>query len=173
MSDRPDARRGLIEARVAALAVIGLGAVSLIGASQVRTPGGYTAVGAHVMPAAVGVGLVAIGVVLLLRATIQPDLDHARRITTEAAASHVRTAALALGVLVLYALVLGPVASLPSLGYIPATSIFLPVAARVLGSRSPLRDLAVGILVSVVVYLAFTEFLGVRLPAGILEPILP
>jgi len=167
VNDRPDVRRGLIEARVAALVVIGLGVVSLIGASQVRTPGGYTAVSANVMPAVVGIGLVALGMLLLLRATVRPDLDHAVRVAAEAAASHWPTTTAALGALVAYALVLGP------LGYIVATSLFLPAQARILGSRSPLRDLPVGIVLAVVVYVGFTEFLGVRLPAGILEPVLP
>lgn len=167
MNDRPDVRRGLLEARVAGLAVIGLGVVSLIGASQVRTPGGYTAVSANVMPAAVGVGLVALGSLLLLRATVRPDVDHAVRVAGEALASHWPTTLVALGGLVAYALALGP------LGYIVATSLFVPVQARILGSRSPVRDVLVGVALAVAVYFGFTEFLGVRLPAGVLEPVLP
>jgi putative tricarboxylic transport membrane protein len=167
MNDRHGLRRGLIEARVAALAVIGLGVVSLVGASQVRPPAGYAAVSASVMPAVVGVGLVSFGILLLVRATVRPDLDHAARVAAEAAATHWPTTFLALGALVAYALVLGP------LGYILATSLFLPAQARVLGSRSPLRDLIVGVAVAVIVYFVFTEFLGVRLSAGLLEPVLP
>lgn len=167
MNDRPGARRGLLEARVAALAVMGLGVVSLIGASQVRTPGGYTAVSASVMPAVVGVGLVGLGILLLLRATARPDLDHAVRVAAEAAATHWTTTIAALAALLAYAFVLAP------LGYIIATSLFLPVQARILGSRSPLRDVLVAVGLAVVVYIAFNEFLGVRLPAGVLDPILP
>ena len=167
MNDPRDARRGLLEARVAALAVGGLGVVSLIGASQVRAPVGYTAVPASVMPLVVGVGLVAFGMLLLLRATIWPDLDHLARVAAEAAATHWRTTLLAIAGLVAYALLLGP------LGYVVATGMFVPIQARVLGSGSPLRDIAVGVGLAVVVYLGFTQFLGVRLPAGILEAVLP
>lgn len=164
MNDRQDVRRGFIEARVAALAVMGIGVVSLVGASQVRTPGGYTAVPANVMPAVVGVGLLVLGSLLLLRATVRPDADHAARVAAEAVATHWRSTLLALAGLVGYALLLGP------LGYVVATGTFLPIQARVLGSRSPIRDLAIGIVIALVVYVAFTRFLGVRLPAGILEP---
>lgn len=167
MNERPGARRGLIEARVAALAVMGLGVVSLVGASQVRAPATYTPISASVMPAVVGVGLVVLGIILLLRATVRPDLDHAVRIAAEATATHWRTTIAALGGLVAYAVVLGP------LGYIVATSAFLPVESRILGSRSPVRDLVVGVALAIVVYLGFSEFLGVRLPAGMLEPVLP
>jgi putative tricarboxylic transport membrane protein len=167
VNDGQGVRRGLIEARVAAVAVIGLGIVSLVGASQVRPPAGYAAVSASVMPAVVGVGLVAFGILLLVRATVRPDLDHAARVAAEAAATHWPTTLLAVGALVAYALLLAP------LGYVLATSLFLPAQARILGSRSPLRDLIIGVALGVVVFVIFTQFLGVRLPAGLLEPVLP
>ncbi|MEW5992290.1 MAG: tripartite tricarboxylate transporter TctB family protein [Chloroflexota bacterium] len=167
MTDRPGSRRGVLEARLAALAVIGLGVVAIVGSTQVRTPGGYAAVGANAMPAVVGVALIGLGAALLLRATLRLDLDHAERIRTEAVATHWPTTGLALAGLVGYAMALGP------LGYVVATSVFLPFEARILGSRSTPRDLLVGIGLGVVVYLAFTQLLGVRLPAGFLEPVLP
>jgi len=162
-----DASRGLLEARLAALAIIGLGIVALIGASQVRPGAGYVAVGPAVMPAVVGVGLVALGSLLLLRATVRPDLDLARHVAAQAAASDWRTPGLVLAALVVYAAALGFV------GYVVATTVFLPVAAAILGSRRPVRDVIVGVVLAVVVYVGFTEFLGVRLPAGLLDAILP
>ena len=36
-----------------------------------------------------------------------------------------------------------------------------------LGSRSPLRDLLVGFGIGVVLFVAFTQFLGVDLPGGL------
>lgn len=167
MSTRPASRRGLLEARVAGVAVIGLGIICLVGAGQVRTPGGYTAVPANVMPAVVGIGLAALGGLLLLRATVRPDLEHASRIALEATATHWPTTGLALGGLVVYALLLGP------LGYVVATGLFVPAEARVLGSRALPRDIVIGIAIGFVVYLGFTQVLGVRLPPGVLEPYLP
>lgn len=166
-------RRGVWEARLADLVVIGLGIVCLVGAGQIRVPRGYAPVPAHVMPTVVGLGLVVLGALMLLRSLVQPDLDQARRIAAEAVESHPLTAGVLLGVLVGYVVALGPVSGLPSLGYVGATSILVPLVARVLGSRSLVRDVIVGVAIALVVYLAFTKFLGVRLPAGILDPVLP
>ena len=167
MTPGNDASRGLLEARLAALAIICLGVVALVGAGQVRTGAGYVAVGPAVMPAVVGIGLVVLGSLLLLRATVRPDLDLARHVVSEIAASEWRTPSLVLAALVAYAVALGPA------GYVIATTVFLPVAAAILGSRRPVRDVAVAVVLSVVVFIGFTEFLGVRLPAGLLDPILP
>jgi putative tricarboxylic transport membrane protein len=162
-----DASRGLLEARLAAAVVVGLGLLALLGAAQVGAGAGYVAVGPSVMPAAIGVGLVALGILLLLRATIRPDLDLARHVAAEATLTHWPTTGLTLVALVAYALTLGP------LGYVLATTWFIPVVARILGSHRPIRDLVVGAAIGIVVYIAFTQFLGVRLPAGLLDPVLP
>ena len=162
-----EASRGLLEARLAAGAVIGLGLLALAGATQVGAGAGYIAVGPAVMPAAIGVGLLALGGFLLLRATVRPDLDLARRVADEAALTDWRTTGLTMVALVGYALTLGP------LGYVLATTWFVPIVARILGSRRPIRDVVVGVAIGIVVYLAFTQFLGVRLPPGLLDPVLP
>jgi putative tricarboxylic transport membrane protein len=164
---RDKASRGLIEARLAAVAIIGLGLVALFGATQVGSGAGYVAVSPSVMPAVVGAGLVALGVLLFLRATIRPDLDLARHVEAEAAETDWQTTVLVLVSLVAYALTLG------LLGYPLATTVFIPVVARILGSRRAGRDVVVGIALGIVVYIGFTQFLGVRLPAGLLDPILP
>lgn len=167
MAGGGDASRGLVEARLAAVAVIGLGLLALIGATQVGTGAGYVAVPPSVMPAVVGVGLVALGTLLLLRATVRPDLDLAGHVASEAAVTDWRTTILTLAALVGYALTLG------MLGYVLATTWFIPIVARILGSRRPRRDVLVGVVLGIVVYVGFTQFLGVRLPAGLLDPILP
>jgi len=166
MTPGHEASRGLLEARLAALAVTGLGVVALLGATQIRPGAGYVPVGPGVMPAVVGVGLIILGGLLLVRAAVRPDLDLAHHVEAEAAASDWRTPGLILAALVAYAVALGP------LGYIPATALFQPVAAAILGSRRPVRDLLVAIVLSTVVFFGFTEFLGVRLPAGLLETFL-
>lgn len=163
MTPEPDASRGLLEARLASLVVIGLGVVALIGASQVRPGAGYVPVGPGVMPTVVGAGLIILGSVLLVRATVRPDLDLAHHVAAEIAASEWRTPGLILIALAVYAAALGP------LGYIPATAIFQPVAAAILGSRRPVRDLVVAAILATIVFVGFTGFLGVRLPAGLLE----
>jgi putative tricarboxylic transport membrane protein len=79
-------------------------------------------------------------------------------------------------VLVVYALALngfrlGSIA-VPGLGYVVATGLFLPAAAWTLGSRSWLRDLVIGFVLAIGIYIGFTQFLGVRLPAGVLGLVL-
>jgi putative tricarboxylic transport membrane protein len=54
-----------------------------------------------------------------------------------------------------------------------ATAALLPAGARILGSRHLLRDVLVGLGLALVVYLGFTQVLGVRLPAGPLDVVLP
>jgi len=63
--------------------------------------------------------------------------------------------------LLAYALLMGP------LGYIVATTLFFVAVARILGSRAPIRDLVAGFAIAVVLFVAFTQFLGVDLPAGL------
>lgn len=55
------------------------------------------------------------------------------------------------------------------LGFILTATLFLVAGARVLGSRSLIRDVVAGVLVSVGTYALFTRLLGLELPAGPLE----
>jgi putative tricarboxylic transport membrane protein len=75
---------------------------------------------------------------------------------------HIPAAAALVGLLVCYAFVLGPV------GYVISTSAFFVGSSRAMGSRHLARDVAVGIGLSLLVYLSFTRLLGVSLPAGVL-----
>jgi putative tricarboxylic transport membrane protein len=161
------ASHGLLGPRLAALAVIGLGVVALVDATQARAIATYVAVGPAVMPAVVGVALVGLGSLFFIRSSVRPDLDLARHVLHEAARTHWPTTGATTAALIGYAFALG------ALGYVVATAVFVPISARTLGSRQPVRDVIVGAVLGLVVYLGFTEFLGVRLPAGILEPILP
>lgn len=159
--------RGLLEARLAGLAVIALGLLALYGASKVGSGAGYVAVPPSVMPAVIGVGLIVFGSLLILRATVRPDLDLAEHVAAEAAGTDWRTTLLTIVALVVYAMSLAP------LGYVLATGWFIPAVAAILGSRRPGRDILVGIALGLVVYIAFTRYLGVRLPAGLLDAVLP
>jgi putative tricarboxylic transport membrane protein len=64
--------------------------------------------------------------------------------------------------LVVYAFLLDPV------GYWISTALFFVGSARAMGSRNLVRDVLVGVLLALVVYLSFTRALGVRLPEGVL-----
>ena len=62
----------------------------------------------------------------------------------------------------LYALLVVP------LGYLIATALLFFGAARVLGSRQLVRDIVVALVLTIVVYIAFTRFLDISLPEGVL-----
>jgi putative tricarboxylic transport membrane protein len=104
--------------------------------------------------------------VFLLRTTVLPDIALAEQAADEATKTHWPAVGWTGLALVLYALALNP------LGYVLATSLFFPVVARILDSRKPGRDLIIGVGLSLVIYITFTRFLGVRLPAGLLGGIL-
>jgi putative tricarboxylic transport membrane protein len=156
----------LLGPRLIAGAVAAAGAFLLFHALQIHEGRGYSVVGPSTIPIFVSVGLLGLGLILAVRTTLLPDRKMAARAGAEEAATHWRTVGLLAGLLVLYAIALGP------LGYIVATAVMLPLAARILGSTSLVRDMVVGALLALVLYFGFTEFLQIRLPPGILRPVL-
>jgi putative tricarboxylic transport membrane protein len=62
----------------------------------------------------------------------------------------------------------GYVFALEPAGFVLASAVFFVVAARILGSRRPLRDVLVGVLLALAVYLGFTYLLTISLPSGVL-----
>jgi putative tricarboxylic transport membrane protein len=113
------------------------------------------------------VGLFLFGLLFLSRTTpLWPDTDLAEEAAAEEAATHWITVALIVVALLVYPFLLAP------LGYTVATALFFPVVSRMMGSRRIVRDVLVGIGLGVVIYVTFTQFLGVRLPAGLLRGLL-
>jgi putative tricarboxylic transport membrane protein len=53
-------------------------------------------------------------------------------------------------------------------GFIPTATLIFVVTAHGLGSRKILRDLPIGIVLSVIAYIVFAKGLGLRLPIGYL-----
>ena len=152
--------------RLVAIFLVALGALVFYEALQVRSPAGFSPLGPRFVPLVVAVGLVALGALFLVRTTWRVDDDLARKAGNEEAAAHWATLALIGVALIVYAFALAP------LGYLLATAILIPVAARILGSDHWVRDTLVGVAVSAAIYVGFTELLGVRLPAGILGLVL-
>jgi putative tricarboxylic transport membrane protein len=158
--------RALFSLRAVALTVIVLGGVILTQVSQIGTGAGYIVVGPRVFPTVIGVGILVLGLLFLLRTTLLLDNDLVDDVATEEATTDWRTTILSLLSLVAYATLLHP------LGYALATALFFPVIGRILGSTRLRRDMIVGMALGLVIYLAFTRVLGVRLPAGLLTGIL-
>ena len=169
-------QRGFLGPRLVAGFVIGLGILLFVSALGIARGGGYSVVGPATIPLAVSVCLLAIGVIFGLRTTLRPDLDLAEASAAEERATHWPTVGLVTAALLVYAMALDGIrvgdTRIPGLGYLVSTAIFLPITARLLGSRSPVRDIIVGVVAASVLYFAFTEFLSVHLPPGLLDLVL-
>jgi putative tricarboxylic transport membrane protein len=158
--------RALLGLRLAALTVIILGGIILTQVSRIGTGAGFIVVGPRIFPMVVGVGILVLGLLFLLRTTVLLDNDLVAEVTAEEATTDRPTTILSLLSLVAYASLLHP------LGYTLATALFFPIIGRILGSTRLRRDIIVGVALGLVIYLAFTRVLGVRLPAGLLTGIL-
>jgi putative tricarboxylic transport membrane protein len=162
-----DGSRSYWGLRGVALAFLALSLILLSATFQIHQGGGYSAVGPRVFPLAVSFGLLTLSILFLLRTTIFPDRDLAEQAAAEEAATHWPTVGLLALLLVLYVFALG------TLGYLVATALFVAAGAALLrwqvGGVTLLRDLMIGIILATLVYFTFTRFLGVRLPAGVLD----
>lgn len=188
MSERNDSQRGadgrvsgdrggLVGPRIVA-GVLLVGAAFLITqALEVQRGAGYSVVGPGTIPLVATVGLALLAAVFALRTTLLPDSELGETASEEERACYWPTIGVLGALLVLYAVALNGVrlgsVEVPGLGYILATGLFLPAGARALGSRNLLRDGIIGVVLAVIIYFGFTEFLGVRLPAGVLGIVLP
>ena len=155
--------------RVFAVVVIAFGLLVLFGTVRISGGSGYSPDGPKFFPLIVAVGLLGFGILFLLSTTLRRDYFLGEKAAAEGAATHWPTIALLVAVLLAYAFLLDP------LGYTVATALLFPALTYVLGStgrRKVLRNLVIGVALGVVVFFAFTELLGVRLPDGLLDPLL-
>ncbi len=165
----PPAQTGL--ARYAevlvAVGVVAMGIVILIETRDIRVPQAFSSVGPRVVPTIVGWGLVVIGawyaVDVVRGRTTAPSADSEDADPT-LPADWVVLGGLA-AALAIYA------ALMERAGFVIASAVLFVMAAFSMGSRKVVRDTAIGVTVSLVTYLVFSEWLGIRLPAGLLEPI--
>ena len=164
-SDRAQAP-SLAGPRIAALVLVALGALIVFETLSIRSANAFSPLGPRFAPLVVGIAMAVLGALLLVRTTWLPDRQLADRCGEQEAATHWSTVGIVGVALLAYAFALGV------LGYLVATALFVPVAARILGSGRPVRDAIVGSALATVIYFGFTELLGVRLPAGMLDLVL-
>ena len=150
------------------LGVLALGGATAVATASLSGEGGYAHIGPNFMPAVVSLGLVACGLWLLYETFSggwreRPPDDPARRgdHAFHAGAFGWITAALAMHM-----------ALIGTAGFVIAGMALFAGVARGFGSRRWARDLAIGALIALLVFLFFVRFLNVNLPAGWLTPLL-
>jgi putative tricarboxylic transport membrane protein len=144
----------VIGARVFGGVLLALGVIALIATLGVGD--GWEASGPRLAPAVASVALIMLAAAFL----IWPGEELAAHIEEATAGTHWPTPVLLVALLIGYAL------SLDVLGYALATTIFFWLAAWLLGSNSPRRDIVIAVVLSVVTSYAFSELLNVQLPNG-------
>ncbi len=162
-------RLSFLGPRIFAVAILAFGLFVLLGTFQISDKEGFSPDGPRFFPLIVAVGLLVFGALFLLSTTLRRDRYLGEKAAAEGVATDWPATGIVAATLVVYAILLDP------LGYIVATALFFPAMAYVLGSRGRrkvLRNLAIGVALGVLVFFSFTELLGVRLPDGLLDPLL-
>ena len=141
---------------IAAMVLIVLSATFLVGVFDIRSPKGLDPAGPRFFPLLVTTAWLLFSIGYLIEGLRAPK-------TAKGDGDRSWFEPVALGaLLVLYALLVVP------LGYVIATALLFFAATRVLGSRQLVRDAVVAVVLTVIVYVAFTRFLDISLPEGVL-----
>ena len=148
-----------------AAGVVALGGLMLWGSYHLPTGGGYAQVGPGVTPRIVGVGLLALGALLVREALaggfLGVDEAEERGLGMDWAAFAWITAGLvAYGLLIV------------RLGFILSSTLLFMLVARAFGSRRWLLDATVAALLAIAIFAVFNYGLGLTLPAGVMAPVL-
>ena len=148
----PDRLEVAVASGVVALGFVVVGGIFTIG-SGVR----YDRIGPRFFPYLVAAGLLLSGVFLLREALSRKTAPESRS-PSSGSNLGILTIALASGVL-----------GLDRAGFILTSVVVFWLLARAFGSRRIWRDALAGVVLSVIVYLAFTRGLGLPLPMGIFQ----
>jgi putative tricarboxylic transport membrane protein len=172
----PAPAAGIVGPRIVAAVLLVASLLLIVSALGIARGGGFTVISPATIPLAIVIGLAVLSAALLARTTISVDIDLAEHAALEERVTHWPTVGLAAAALVVYALALDGMRlgdiEIPGLGFVVATAAFLPITARILGSRAWVRDIVAGLGLALVLYFGFTEYLGIRLPAGLLGLVL-
>ena len=133
-------------------------------------PGGYAKVdpvGPQLFPMVIGIGLLVMAVVLAIAIPrgSRGEADAGEDIDPNLA-SDWRTVGLLIAMFVALIVLVVP------LGWAIASALFFAGCATVLGSKHYVRNILIGVVLSVGSFYAFYSGLGIPLPAGILDGIL-
>jgi putative tricarboxylic transport membrane protein len=144
------------------LGVVALGIGVAAVTATLPSEGGYAGIGPNFIPAVVALGLIALGIWLSLEAFTggwRKKPEHAE------AFEPAPFVWITVGLVVHMALI-------GWAGFVVAGTVLFACVARGFGGRRPIRDLAIGLVLALGIYLFFVKLLNVNLPAGWLAPIL-
>jgi putative tricarboxylic transport membrane protein len=150
-----------------AAGLLAVGVLVLLDGLGQRASSSASGVGAGFMPKVVGVLLIGLALALAV------EIARGRLGEAEEAEGDVdvrNTKWVPLGVCIAAALVF--IAGVEPLGYIIVSTIAFWLTAWAMGARRHFRSALIAVVLSVVVYVAFTRLLDITLPAGVFEGIL-
>jgi putative tricarboxylic transport membrane protein len=163
----PATRGGRVEL-VISLGVLALGLFAAVVAFRLPEAGGYARIGPNFMPKVVSGGLVMLGLWLLAEVATGGWRDR----VPDDARERGEHAFVGSAFLWVSAGLLAQMALISNAGFVIAAMALFACVAHGFGSRRWFRDLGIGAILGVAVYLFFVRFLNVNLPAGWLEPVL-
>jgi putative tricarboxylic transport membrane protein len=147
--------------RIAGAVLLALGVLALAATLSISGAGrGWSVSGPRFWPLVASIALIVLALAFLARTFVRPDVELARFAAAEMRGTHWPTPGALLALLVGYAVLIS------AFGYALATTIFFWLAAWLLGSDKPWRDLVVGLGLGVLASYAFSEWLNVQLPNG-------
>lgn len=153
---------------VLALIVIALGIVVLVETRDINTRPGVT-VSPRIVPNVIGGGLIVLGLWYALDVIRSPRLpgtgEDSEDVDPDAKTDWSAIIIMAFALLC-YALLID------TAGFIIASSVLYLISTVSMGSRSYVRNVAIGLVLSTIVFIMFDTWLGVRLPAGWLAGVL-
>lgn len=151
-----------------AIGVIVLGIVVLVETQDIRTRPGVT-VSPRLIPNVIGGLLVLLGIWYAIDTIRAPRLpgagEDSEDVDPEAETNWSAIIIMAFALLC-YALLID------TAGFIIASAVMFLISTFSMGSRHYVRNLAIGLILSAIVYFMFNNWLGVRLPGGWLAGIL-
>jgi putative tricarboxylic transport membrane protein len=151
-----------------ALGVLGLGILAAVVAFRLPEAGGYARIGPNAVPKAVALGLVVLACWLLAEVFTGGFRDRVPEDPVARGEHAFLWPAFGWVSAGLFAQML----LVQRAGFVLAAAVLYAAVARGFGSRRPVRDAAVGLLLGLAIFLFFVKFLNVNLPAGWLLPLL-
>lgn len=143
-----------------------LGIIVLIDTNNVLVPPGSGSVGPQVFPTIIGIFIIAVSIILaieILRGNYgQPEGTEFGEIKAKTDWKTLSTVA---------ASILTYPFLIESAGFVIASTVVFFGVGFAYGARKLIRNLLIALIFSLIVFLTFTEFLNVNLPAGLLKGI--